>query len=306
MKRALIVLFAVIVAHAQTPRPDPPMEQTKKNIKVLTGVPTSQLIPIMTVMANSLGVPCNYCHEAAWESDAKPMKEAGRRMIKLTRALNDTHYAGKTVLTCNTCHRGRVETVDTPLVADAGYNRVDESHVVKPILPPASEIIDAYRRVSPAAITNRHAKGIATAVSGRADPRSGPFELFQTRNPDSAKLDTEVPYPPEGSRELQSLFFREMKYPDAKTVGTERIRGRDAWVVEVAPGERFAFDAVRGVALRREREIPTLVGPLPEQYDFDDYRTVDGVLVPFLMQWSRGDYQVTHRFVEVRQNVTKE
>src|SRR5687768_9318691 len=295
MKRLLLMLTIAASALAQP-----------KNVKVLTDVPREGIIPIMTVMANSLGVTCLHCHEEAWASDAKPAKEIGRRMIRLTRAINDTHYGGKVVVTCNTCHRGRLLTVDTPLVADAGYLRAAETRVVQPVLPAPKDLLDAYRRTTvPATITNRLSKGIATVVSGRAGPRSAPFELYQER-PSKAELTMSLPYPPEGSLELRSHFFRQLSYPDAKTIRADRVRNRDAWVVEVAPGERLYLDAVTGVLLRREREVPTLVGPLPEQYDFDDYRTVDGALVPFLLQWSRGDYQVTHRFAEVRQNVTRE
>ncbi len=295
MKRLCVLL---IVAASTSAQP--------QNLKVLTDVPREGIIPIMTVMANSLGVTCLHCHEEAWASDAKPAKEIGRRMIRLTRAINDTHYGGKVVVTCNTCHRGRLTTVDIPLIADAGYARAAESRVVQPVLPSAKDLLDAYRRtVAGPTITNRLSKGIATAVSGRADPRSAPFELYQAR-PDVAELTMSLPYPPEGSSELRAHFFRQLNYPNAKTIRADRVRGRDAWVVEVAPGERLFLDAVTGVLLRREREVPTLVGPLPEQYDFDDYRTIDGALVPFLMQWFRGDYQVTHRFGEVRQNVTRE
>lgn len=121
MKRFLPILLVATAALAQTP-PDLPMEQTKKNIKVLTGVPSSQLIPIMTVMANSLGVTCAYCHDDAWESDAKPPKEAARRMIRMLRSINEGHYGGKTVVTCNTCHRGSVGTIAVPSLADTGYH----------------------------------------------------------------------------------------------------------------------------------------------------------------------------------------
>lgn len=294
MKRLLFLLAIAASAAAQP-----------KNLKVLTDVPREALIPIMTVMANSVGVTCAHCHEAEFASDAKPAKEIGRRMIRLTRAINDAHYGGKVVVTCNTCHRGRLTTGEIPLVADAGYNRVAESRVIHPALPAAADLLDAYRKTTPSAtITNRLSRGVATAVSGRADPRSAPFELYQAR-PDVAELTMSLPYPPEGSVELRAHFFRQLAYPDAKTIRADRVRRRDAWVVEVAPGERVYLDAVTGVLLRREREVPTLVGPLPDQYDYDDYRTVDGALVPFLLQWSRGDYQVTHRFGEVRQNVTR-
>jgi hypothetical protein len=316
MRRLLICTLLAVTARAQTPA-DPPMEQTKKNIKVLAGVPSSQLIPIMTVMANSLGVTCAYCHETAWESDAKPPKEAGRRMIRLVRSINDAHYDGRTVVTCNTCHRGHTTTVDVPSLIDAGYHRVAESSILQPALRPADEIFAEYRRAwgtpeALAAVQTRTSRGVATGRSGRGDARSAPFEMLQAK-PNRVEIKLDLPYPPQADRELAHQFFNQLgireRYLSVRTVGVEHVRGRDAYVVEGMPTEggrpeRLFFDAANFVLLRRDREAPTLVGPLPESYEFDDYRTVDGVLVPFLLRWSRGDYEVTHRFADVRHNAT--
>src|SRR5438045_9519479 len=69
-KRTLILLAALLAVStfAQNANNDKPVEETKKNIKVLKGMPTSQLIPTMAFMSNSLGVTCAYCHTAEWES----------------------------------------------------------------------------------------------------------------------------------------------------------------------------------------------------------------------------------------------
>jgi photosynthetic reaction center cytochrome c subunit len=319
MKHSLTALLAFVAAlgHAQTPS-DLPLEQTKKNIKVLQGVPSSQLIPIMTVIANSIGVACTYCHETAWESDAKPTKEAGRRMLKMTRAMNDQHYGGKVIITCNTCHQGHVAVPDVPLVSDAGWNKPRPPSRVEHALLPAEELFARYRRAlgPPEAIEkvkNRLSRGVASARSGRGDPRSAGFEIFQEL-PETVDLKIELPYPPQANREFGSQFFNQLKvrdrYSSAETIGVESIRGRDAYIVRATPKdgsrpELLYFEAASGLLLRRHRESPTIVGPLPEEYDFDDYRTVDGVMVPFFMQWSRADYQVTHLMGEVKQNVEK-
>jgi hypothetical protein len=298
---------------AATPQAEKPLEETKQNIVVLKGVPSSQLIPIMTVMANSLGVTCTYCHEAEWESDAKPTKEAGRRMIRMTRAINDAHYGGKVVVTCNTCHNGSVRTSEVPLVVNAGWNK-PPSAALKPELPAAEEIFAHYRSaLGNGTANNRLMQGVATARSGRGDPRSASFELYQEL-PRKSELKMELPYPSEANRAIGAYFFdaatlRE-NYASVKTVDVDTIRGRSAYVVEATPKdgampERLSFDALTGLLLRRHRESPTLVGVLPEEYDFDDYRTVDGLAIPFVVQWSRADYQVTHRVAVVKHNVTR-
>jgi hypothetical protein len=304
------VIFPLLIVLAATPQTDKPLEETRKHIVVLKGVPTSQLIPIMTVMANSLGVACTYCHEPAWESDAKPAKEIARRMIRMTRAINDTHYGGKVVVSCNTCHAGSIKTPDVPLVENAGWNKTP-SAALQPALPPADEILARYVRALGAAtapVNVRVTQGVATAKSGRAEPRSAPFELEQ-KPPRESELRMELPYPPEANRGIGAYFFDAPtlgeRYESLKTIGVDEIRGRSAYVVEAAPKdggmpERLFFDALSGLLLRRHREWPTLVGVLPEEYDFDDYRTVDGLAIPFFVQWSRADYQVTHRVATVK------
>jgi len=41
---------------------DKPVEQTRKNIQVLKGLPESQLSLLMNFVSVSLGVQCDYCH----------------------------------------------------------------------------------------------------------------------------------------------------------------------------------------------------------------------------------------------------
>src|SRR5688572_26924242 len=116
------IFLLLLLLQAESRPTDLPVEETKKNIKVLQGLPTSQLIPTMAFMANSLGVTCAHCHGRDWASDEKPAKNAARQMITLQRSINQSHYSGKLVVTCNTCHQGEVIPAATPDVASAGWN----------------------------------------------------------------------------------------------------------------------------------------------------------------------------------------
>jgi hypothetical protein len=88
-------------------------------------------------------------------------------------------------------------------------------------------------------------------------------------------------------------------YTSLVTVGRESVRGHDAWVVEAVPregaGERLYFDAATGLLLRRWRQTATPFGILPEEYDFDDWRSSGAARLPFRLEWSRADYHVTHQ-----------
>src|ERR1043165_3705450 len=98
------------------------VEQVAKNIKVLTGMPDSQLIPVMNFFSVSLGRRCNYCHvnnQGQWDyaSDAKPEKAAAREMIKMVMDINKTTERLKLdPVSCYTCHRGRTSPQSIPVL----------------------------------------------------------------------------------------------------------------------------------------------------------------------------------------------
>ena len=70
--------------------------------------------------------------------------------------------------------------------------------------------------------------------------------------------------------------------------GAERLRGRDVYVVVGSPDgdvpERLYFDRDSGLLLRKIVAVPTALGDYPIQTDYDDYRDVGGVKVPYLVR----------------------
>src|SRR5882762_7756000 len=104
------------------------VEQTRKNIQVLKGLPDSQLFLVMNFVATSLGVQCNFCHiqqgkdpktgftKWVWESDDKPEKQTGRRMMQMVLSIkaNDKVDFRENPVTCYTCHRGQTIPVGLP------------------------------------------------------------------------------------------------------------------------------------------------------------------------------------------------
>src|SRR5262245_22898472 len=104
------------------------VDQTRKNIQVLKGLPEAQLFTLMNFVAVSLGVKCDFCHvqqgtdpktgfiKWIWDRDDKPEKQAARRMMKMVlniNASNTTDFRQNSV-TCYTCHRGQTTTVGLP------------------------------------------------------------------------------------------------------------------------------------------------------------------------------------------------
>jgi hypothetical protein len=90
-------------------------------------------------------------------------------------------------------------------------------------------------------------------------------------------------------------------------VGKDQIDGHDVVLVRMALDEGInvllAFDAQSGLLRRQTLNRPTFLGPDPEQTDYDDYRDVGGVKVPFLVKTSYVDDNhlgVTRKLTEVR------
>lgn len=60
------------------------------------------------------------------------------------------------------------------------------------------------------------------------------------------------------------------------------------------------FDAETGLLARKRLEKPAALGTVLEERDFSDYRLVDGLPVPFVLEWSRADYEVTFHVTDVK------
>src|ERR1051325_2249909 len=123
---SLLLIFdnrseVVRATKAQSPAENP-VEQVEKNIKVLTGMPQSQLIPVMNFFSASMGRRCSFCHvnnQGQWDyaSDAKPEKAAAREMIKLVMDINKTTERLKLdPVSCYTCNRGRPSPQSIPML----------------------------------------------------------------------------------------------------------------------------------------------------------------------------------------------
>jgi hypothetical protein len=91
--------------------------------------------------------------------------------------------------------------------------------------------------------------------------------------------------------------------------GKDKIDGKDVYVLRGqgidGKGERLFFDAQTGLLLRRITSITTVVGLIPEQVDYEDYRDVDGMKLPFTIRITSIDsfYSSTRKFTQIKLNV---
>ncbi len=335
---------------------DRPAEQAFKNIKVLTGMPASQLMPVMHLMRASLGARCDLCHVTEgnrYDLDTKKEKETARKMIRMVLAINKDNFEGRTVVTCNTCHRGGEHPVRVPPIGQGQFEDTTHGGEVeegREKLPAAAEVLDRYiqalgGRAALEAVQSRVSRGTLLRMkledSGTPKARAvnrgqeDPFEIVQqapdrvtvTVGPTSQQMVQRVEgtsgtfQGPRGERPMtpqevallaeRTDLRKDLKLRDradkARVVGREPLDGKDAIVLRMSgdggASQTLYFDAGTGLLRRQIINRPTVLGPDPEQTDFDDYRDVGGVKVPFVVKTSYLDDNhlgTTRKLAEVK------
>ncbi|MBA3296969.1 MAG: photosynthetic reaction center cytochrome c subunit [Acidobacteria bacterium] len=280
-----------------------------KSVEELKAIPATQVIEVMSVIAGSLGVTCAHCHGTDWASDENPNKAKARQMIAMTRRV-DREFGGTGTITCNTCHQGRAIPPAVSRVDNAGWNR--PAPAASAPLPALDDVLQRYvtamgGRPALERVTTRTFRGSVTRVNGRTPAASGTFDATVSL-PGSGRVETAFSYPPEAEGEMTLSFVRPLRirelYRDMKVTGRAVIGTRNAVVVNATtthgPIHTLFFDEVSGLLLRRYSEKPTVLGPLPETFDFEDYRDAGAVKIAHVIHWSRADYRVTFKVERVR------
>ena len=109
------------------------------------------------------------------------------------------------------------------------------------------------------------------------------------------------------------VFYRNIKlkeqFAQMRLGGKDKIGDRDVFIVGGRTidnkRERLFFDAETGLLLRRITYTETPIAVIPEQIDFEDYRDVDGVKLPFTVRVSSVEPGLvsTRKYTEIKLNV---
>ena len=123
-------------------------------------------------------------------------------------------------------------------------------------------------------------------------------QIVETFDGPSVRIKTpagERPAKPEELAHLVGRFDlrRELKLRDradsSRVVGKDKIDGKDVYLLRTrmpdGTAALLAFDAETGLLRRQTVLRPTVVGPDPERTDYEDYREVGGVKVPFFVNY---------------------
>jgi len=335
-----------------------PVEQVFKNIKVLKGMPQSQLYPTMRFMAASLGFQCGSCHviknfiDAA--ADDKPEKQTARQMIKMVIDLKQ-QFQGNPAVTCYTCHRGLrapqgAPLLPLPIASTSATGGAPAGMSTGSLQPSADDVLNKYlAAIGGAAATERITscalKGTTTTAIGptvayeseQSVPDKG-HEVFTlpTLSGRSCAGDSRCEYERVingrqgwlksgagvqelvgeqlGDQKSAFLLFQILRlkdqYASFRYSGHDRMNDRGVNVLDAVrsdgKSERLYFDIESGLLRRRISYLRTLIAAIPQQTDFEDYRDVDGLKVPFTITMAyvdAGSQPIVRRFSEIKLNV---
>ena len=346
-------LAAVVLVNGQSsPEPKPLLsDEVFKNVQVLKGIPVDQFMGTMGIIASSIGRGCSECHlldssgDWALYAEDTPLKQATRRMLLMTKQINDANFGGRQVVTCYSCHRGQQRPRLTPsLVALYAAPPDEPDDIVDPVSdgPTADQIFDKYLTAiggaaHVAALRSYTAEGTyqgwddqqayplqvyARAPNQRLwswrslygertmvyDGREGwvtasrierpvPLEFLSGQELDGTRLEAELTFP---TRIKQELTQTRVGLPVS-------INDRDVQVVQgrTAGGTLVTlyFDKETGLLTRLMRYVDSPLGRIVTQYDYEDYRPVASVRIPF--KWTRTwlDGRSVFQLTKVQPNV---
>jgi hypothetical protein len=272
-----------------------------------------------------------------------PLITRARQMINMMNGLNEANFGGRPRVTCFTCHRGSPNPEDVPSLALQYADLVDDPNAMtlvrsRSVTP--DQVFAKYMQAlggaqKVAALTSFTARGTYGGFNtGGADipieiNAKAPNQRMQiVRAPDAENVKTfdgRKAWVSEGWRPLplmeltggnlegariEALTLFPVTIKDSFTgwqVGTATIDDKPVQVLQGRSAGQplpvnFYFDE-SGLLVRTLRWNRTLVGTVPTQTDFSDYRDVAGVKMPFKIVITWTDGQNTIALNQIQPNV---
>lgn len=269
----------------------------------------------------------NWVWESDDKPEKKSARDMMRMVIALNKSQG--FGLGPDEVSCYTCHRGstRPQLLPTFPLAASGHEAApvptpDAAPTPRPTPPTVQQIYERYTAAvgseqAVATFQTQIVKGTREASQGRSwtyeatikgpdkflvviqIPQQG--TISQAINGTSGWMknaQTERALTPAELGELRQAaeLFDVIKFrptPTMRAIGRRRVGDRDAVIVVDRPAEgvsrRYFFDAQTGLLFRIMTLTDTMLSPIPEQIDFEDYRDVDGVKIPFVVRRSTID-----------------
>jgi hypothetical protein len=335
-------LLVQIGAAAQAPPPQagadkvPLTDDVFKSVQILKGIPVDTFFEAMGMFASAMGNDCTFCHvkDAYFDKTAfaqvTPRMQRARQMLTMMGELNEKYFAGRTRVTCFTCHRGSQAPVSEPdLSIQYGEPYEDPNARDFPVETrvTADQLFDKYLQWSGGAqnlarITSYVARGTYEGFDTAFEKR--PVEIY-AKAPNQQTMivrlatgastrvfDGKSGWMAGGDQPVPLLTLTEGNLDRARLeaaiafpagvkqtfprwrVGRTAIDGNEVYIVQGMGAAQalanFYFDQ-SGMLVRLVRWTRTPVGFIPTQVDFADYRDVNGVKVAF-------DRKVTQTYMQ--------
>jgi hypothetical protein len=279
-------------------------------------------------------------HEAF--ADETPRIRRARQMIAMMNGINSANFGGRSMVTCFTCHRGSNTPVTSPKLALQYGEPEDDPNVINfppETRPAAAEVLDKYLQAlgGVAQLTKLTSFTAAGAYAGfDTDHKEIPVDIYakapnqrawivHMQDGDSYRVfdgtsgwwvGPDAPAPEtltSGNLDryrLEALVAFPARIKEAFKgwkVGRTAIDGRPVQIVQglnppLLPVNLY-FDSKSGLLVRLVRWNATPVGPVPTEINYDDYREVAGVKMPFTWTVSQTYMQMTIKLSEIRANV---
>lgn len=280
-------------------------------------------------------------HEAF--GDPTPRIVRARQMIAMMTAINKNFFGGVPRVTCFTCHRGNNSPVKAPILALQYGPPDDDPNVMDfpaDTRVSADQVLDRYFAALGGAgqlakLSSFVAKGtysgfdtafkevpvdiFAKAPNQRTwiihmmdgdshrvfDGRNGwfagpdspaPLVTLTSGNLHRYRLEATVAFP-FGIKQAFSQWRGGRSAIDGR--GVQILQGTNSGLLPV----NLYFDNESGLLVRLVSWNDTVVGPVPTQIDYDDYREVAGVRMPFTWTVSQTYMQMTIKLSGVQANV---
>lgn len=258
--------------------------------------------------------------------DIRKEKVLAREMIEMVRRINQDTFHGENKVNCFTCHQGQKDPVPlAPITSPAPELRTEAAAGAPPggALPSVEEVLSRYTLAlgGATALDGIHSRFIRTEPLEKrgGDPKT--ISMIYQKAPakvlvadESASYSSWVGF--NGARawaqdslksywgilntpQRNSIMRESEPYPgsristqylNVRVSRREKIGDKNTVVIEgTSPEgtrEEFFFDTDSGLLVRRHITEQTVFGGFQVQADFENYREVGGVKMPFVVKWS--------------------
>ncbi len=314
-------------------------EEHFKNIKVLKGIPASAISPAMQFISSSLGVKCDYCHyqnnekELDFDSDKKEEKKTAREMITMVNEINKKFFEGHNEVSCATCHKGSTfpskrppvssvslseivtskELADAETVIENYYEKIDSQNILSTLKTVSFEgnINFGKNSIAPFTVIEKLPnKFLRTITINNSHKRISAYDGNTVWLAQDTNIHIQIGAKAAFILNETPLFWNKNFFSDnfdrIKSIGTTINSDSDFIVLKANSKDKYStqlfyFNRKSGLLMKRIVFNKTVLGELPEEYEYSDYKKTEDIYFPgkiTVSKWNQ-NYTITFDKIEI-------